>query len=76
MHNTKDTFLHFTGVGAAEDHLLTSGEVDVHSVFTVDVFDLVVGAKLTSVDNGEVGAGGEVFNDLFLRRTLKHILHE
>ena len=76
MHDTKDTFFHFTGVGATEDHLFASGEVNVDRVLAVNVVDLGIRAEFTCVDNGKVGAACEVFFNLFLRRTLKHIFHE
>jgi hypothetical protein len=76
VHNTKDTFLHFTGVGAAKDDLLLGGEVDVDGVLTLDVFKVSISAELSSVEDSEVGASLKVFLDLLLGCALQHLFHE
>ena len=56
--------------------MFASGEVNVDRVLAVNVVDLGIRAEFTCVDNGKVGTACEVFFNLFLRRTLKHIFHE
>jgi len=76
VHNTKDTLLHFAGVGGAENDLFLRGEVDVHGVLACNIGDLRVRAELTSVHDGEVGAGLIVSLDPLLGSSDKHLLHE
>jgi len=76
VHNTEDTFLHLTGVGASKNDLLLGGEVHVDGVLALDIVQGGIRAELTSVEDGEVGAGLEVFVDLLLGCAFEHLLHE
>ena len=76
VHNAEDTFFHLAGVGAAQYYLLLRCEVNIYSVLAPNVFNLVVGAELASVNNCEIGAGLEVLFDLLVGSSDQHLFHE
>lgn len=56
--------------------MLLACEVDVDSVLAANIGNLIVRAKLTSVDDSEVWASCEVLLDLLLWSSLQHLFHE
>ena len=77
MHDAKDTLLHLSSVGGAENDELLGGEVDTDAGLVTDVFQVLVGNELSRVHDCEVGAASsEVLLDGTDVCTNQHLLHE
>ena len=77
VHDAKDTLLHFSSVRGTKDDELLCGEVNGDRSLIANIRDAFISDEFTSIEDGEVGAGGrEVLLDEVELASDEHLLHE
>jgi len=77
VHHTEDTLLHLTSIRSTKNNQLLLGKINIYGSLTVDLINLVISDKLTSVHDSEVRASvSKIMVDFLFFSSHKHLLHE